>query len=373
MFLVPSDYNTLIEFLVGAVVVSTYFAGKKVPYPKQISLSITNIWKILRNRYSGHIPSPDNKIYKQFDEGDWDHRTQQRIKDSMIVMIVYGAFSLFYCGNCTRLCCGNISYSITPVGIIADSVLILIYYIFQWVRYGLSYESYDRNLCYLKMALSIILFILSISCLKGFLVEKQSLHSIATITILCTCILPILVLLLYTLKYRYVINKRINKYIDELSCLVIALDVIEGIPDASVSDKIKGILEEVKKEGNKHKRLYLIQLCLDLAKDGIQYVSGVEEKDGKRTCNYRKPNKEEIDAICSKTKKWRENYYIKKMQCSLEKPNINAGVDKVENRNVEAQNIAQLILNQNEVFDSKIKDILYNIYRYGIPVENTVN
>ena len=39
MFAVASDYSTLIELLVGAIIVSTYFGGKKVPYPDDIGCS----------------------------------------------------------------------------------------------------------------------------------------------------------------------------------------------------------------------------------------------------------------------------------------------------------------------------------------------
>lgn len=358
MFVIASDYSTLIELLIGAIVVSTFFSGKKIPYPNDTRISILKrTWSELKANYSGHI---DEKKYdKKFSKGDWDDRTQRRIKDTMLVMILYGAFSLFYCGNCNRTCCGSITYTITPYGIILDSILIAVYYVFQVARYILKYSSIDKWLRNIKMALSIVLFCLSVSYFKNYHVQDKDIHEIATITILCTCILPMLVLLLYSFRFHRIL-KKISKYVDKLSCVIIPLKVIEENPDFFVVDKINRILDEVSKETNKNKKLYLMEYCIDLAKDGIQYVSDIENNDYK----IHHPEDSEIKSLLYNGNSWCEKRYIKKIQKYLSKPDNNDGINKAKEK--KANNLVQLRRDKNSVFDFKIDMFADNITKYGI-------
>lgn len=366
MFAVVSDYTALIGFLVGAVVVSAYFASKSVPYPNELKKKLTNIWDVLRDIHSGHIPSSNSEIYRHFDVGDWDKRTQHRVKDTMIVMFFYGAFSLFYCGTCTRYCCEKISYTMTPYGILLDSILIFVYYFYQFVRYGEKYTTTDKWIKHIKEALSLLLLGTSV-IFKDFYSNDVQAQVIATIFILCICISLMVLLLLFNFKNHY-IERKITRYIDELSCIKSSLDIIEQNSNETVSNKINGILKTIISSDNTHKKTYTIKLCYYLAIDGIQFVSGIE-KD-KNEYKFYSP-----EGVLDNTT-FKPNLIGKmllmKIRKALKHPQYNEGMKKAKEitSNNKANNFAQLILKKNEIFDQEIVNKLGKIIKYGISINN---
>lgn len=389
MFTVASDYAELIELLVGAIVVSTYFGGRKHSCPNEISESLTIILTKLWKRFSGHVPDPDSIRKRLEEEGDWDERSKNRINDAMLVMILYGAFSLFYCGNCYRLCSGKALYSITPYGIIIDSIFIFVYYIFLGFRYGRKYILIDKIARLLKILFSIILLILSLSYYKDFYINDEQAHFLATGLILfVTCTLSVLVLLFFTIRNK-AISRKTTKLIVKLSCIIDALDIIEQNADSSVVDKNKLILKKAdNKESdtygeikvilkkNEYNKLdtfrgeYLIILGFNLAINSIQYVMEISDRSHVHVYAPSDEDEKDIELIkinCDKDNKasYVIRFYEYLLHIVLKKQIMyNKAVRKAK----KIPNNSQLKIEKNKVFDRYLRKVLNQTSRYGIPV-----
>ena len=277
----------------------------------------------------------------------------------MLIMILYGAFSLFYCGNCNRINSGDVSFTITPYGIIIDSIMIFIYYIYQVGRYEFKYSSQDKWVRNIKMGLSIVAIILSIiSYYNDYHTQDKIAHKIATISILLTCTLPMIVLLIYSLR-DYRIYRKNSEYVHELSCVIVPIQVIEKNENSTVVEKINEIMNEVKCETDKKMRLYLMKFCLNLADDSVQYIKDIDCNGNKVFYNH---NNLKIESFTYEGKKWREKLYLKKIRKSLNNPDFNEG----DNNTKEINNHAQLTMKKNEVFDHRINELFEKITKCGI-------
>lgn len=388
MFTVASDYAELIELLVGAIVVSTYFGGRKHSCPKEISESLKIILSELWKRFSGHVPDPDSIRKRLEEEGDWDERSRNRINDAMLVMILYGAFSLFYCGNCYRLCSGKALYSITPYGIIIDSIFIFVYYIFLGFRYGRKYVLIDRIARLLKILFSIILLLLSLSYYKDFYIDDEQAHSLATgLILVVTCTLSVLVLLFFTIRNK-AITRKTSKLIVKLSCIIDALDIIEKNADFSVVDKNKLVLkktdnkemdtygrikEKLKKAEYKKSDIYrgeyLIKLSFKLAINSIQYVMDISDKRNVHVYTLNENDEKGIESMIINRNIIKASYVIRFYEFLLHivlKKQIM--YNKALRKARKIPNNSQLKIEKNKVFDRYLRKVLNQTSRYGIPV-----
>lgn len=389
MFTVASDYGELIELLIGAIVVSTYFGGKKHSCPNEISHSLKSISSELWERFSGHVPNPDS-IRKHLEEdGDWDERSKNRINDAMLVMILYGAFSLFYCGNCYRLCSGEVAHSLTPCGIIIDSITIFVYYIFLGLRYGRRYNLIDKTLRVLKILFTIILFALSLTYYKDSNINNAQAHSIATCLILfVTCTLSVLVLLFFTVRNK-AITKKTSKLLVKLSCIIDALVIIEQNADCSVVDKDMKILEKAynqKQEQDTYNKIKdslektgykkanvcreecLIKLGFKLTINSIQYVTEIKDNSNVNCYLPSDLDEKNIKSILDNNhnKSYIIRFYHYLIHIILKKQIMyNKAVKKAK----KIPNNSQLKIEKNKVFDNYLKNILNRINRYGIPIK----
>lgn len=388
MFTVASDYAELIELLVGAIVVSTYFGGRKHSCPKEISESLKIILSELWKRFSGHVPDPDSIRKRLEEEGDWDERSRNRINDAMLVMILYGAFSLFYCGNCYRLCSGKALYSITPYGIIIDSIFIFVYYIFLGFRYGRKYVLIDRIARLLKILFSIILLLLSLSYYKDFYIDDEQAHSLATgLILVVTCTLSVLVLLFFTIRNK-AITRKTSKLVVKLSCIIDALDIIEKNADFSVVDKNKLVLkktdnkemdtygrikEKLKKAEYKKSDIYrgeyLIKLSFKLAINSIQYVMDISDKRNVHVYTLNENDEKGIESMIINRNIIKASYVIRFYEFLLHivlKKQIM--YNKALRKARKIPNNSQLKIEKNKVFDRYLRKVLNQTSRYGIPV-----
>lgn len=388
MFTVASDYAELIELLVGAIVVSTYFGGRKHSCPKEISESLKIILSELWKRFSGHVPDPDSIRKRLEEEGDWDERSKNRINDAMLVMILYGAFSLFYCGNCYRLCSGKALYSITPYGIIIDSIFIFVYYIFLGFRYGRKYVLIDRIARLLKILFSIILLLLSLSYYKDFYIDDEQAHSLATgLILVVTCTLSVLVLLFFTIRNK-AITRKTSKLIVKLSCIIDSLDIIEKNADFSVVDKNKLVLkktdnkemdtygrikEKLKKAEYKKSDIYrgeyLIKLSFKLAINSIQYVMDISDKRNVHVYTLNENDEKGIESMIINRNIIKASYVIRFYEFLLHivlKKQIM--YNKALRKARKIPNNSQLKIEKNKVFDRYLRKVLNQTSRYGIPV-----
>lgn len=307
LFFSISDYAPLIQLLVGSIFLAKYFSNNVEDVLKEEDKSFFKQFFTDEIRGIKEQASRDKSL-------TLSNSIDKQYKSGLIITVIFGCISLFYCATCHNLCCTT-KYLVSCIGPIVSTSITVVYFIWFFLIYGHIWRpwyGYFTNI----MASLLILSFLMFFCIDPFpniISEEKCIEARPWITI--SMLGTLLLFFTYTIKKWVVTHIYVPYWKDVVRCSDVILP-----KKMAPREFISKIINYIKNDDGEVKyfqtKIMLLNVCCSYLKKYSTYLYSEETKtNADNVKDIINKNKEEIEEMIKNSglKEIYKKYLIEKI------------------------------------------------------------